>query len=803
MFTVFKKEIKTFLGSLIGYLAILVFLLAGSLFLWVFPGSYNIPDNGYATLNGFFTLAPWLYLFLIPAITMRSFAEEKRQGTIEILFTRPVSDFSLVVAKFMAGVVLVALSLLPTLIWFFSVYKLGNPVGTIDVGGTWGAFLGLFFLASIYVAIGIFSSSVTENQLVAFILAMSGSFVFFQGFEFVASLNLPYSVELLFSWLSINSHYLSVSRGVIDLRDITYFLGMTFLFLQISSLILRKEKIKSVKTIIKSGGVIIALAIVFIVSSNFLVRIDLTAEKRYSLSPISKKIAANLEYITEIELYLDGELEPGLRKIQSEVLEKIAVLNAYSKKPVRVRLFDPYRLNTNKKQNEFMQELVQKGVVPTSFRHKTNKGISEKLIFPGAIIRYNGKETAVNLLKNNPQFSYETNFNHSVESVEFELINALQKLTREKKNTLAFLEGQGEANEYEVREISLLLENNFNLERLTVEKLRTNSDQVDILIIADPRKPFSEKEKIIIDQYIMQGGKVVWFIDPVQVSLDSLANGHQTFSFPADYNLTDQLFRYGFRLNTELLQDVDCIRIAVNTAPPGNPSKYTIHPSYYFPHLTPNDNHAASRNLNRVKSEFVSSVDTVSGDSRVKKSVILNTSPNARSVMAPASVSLQNINNPPARELFNKSNIPVGVIAEGIFTSVYKNRMIENFGFNPVEFIPESVPTKMVVIADGGIITNQVNYATQPPQTEELGYDRVMRQTFGNKEFILNILAYLNDEEGIMQLRNRTLKLRLLDKVKIREEELFWQWLNMLVPVLLIAIFGAAYNLVRSYRYKR
>ncbi|HKJ79229.1 MAG TPA: gliding motility-associated ABC transporter permease subunit GldF, partial [Prolixibacteraceae bacterium] len=231
MYSLFKKEIKTFLGSLIGYLAILVFLLVTGLFLWVFPGVYNIPENGYATLGGLFELAPWLYLFLIPAITMRFFADEKRSGTIEILLTRPISDVKLVLAKFFAGLVLVVISLLPTLIYFVSVYLLGNPVGNIDAGATWGSFIGLFFLAAIYIAIGVFASSLTDNQIVSFILAMALSFVFYLGFDFIAGSGIPYVLEQFFSWMSINNHYRSISRGVVDLRDLIYFIGMALIFI--------------------------------------------------------------------------------------------------------------------------------------------------------------------------------------------------------------------------------------------------------------------------------------------------------------------------------------------------------------------------------------------------------------------------------------------------------------------------------------------------------------------------------------------------------------------------------------------
>lgn len=803
MYSLFVKEIKTFLGSLIGYLVIVVFLLVTGLFLWVFPGTYNIPGNGYATLEGLFLLAPWVYLFLVPAITMRSFADEKRTGTIEILLTRPVTDFQLVLAKFFAGLVLVAFSLFPALLWFLSVYLLGNPVGSIDVGATWGSFIGLFLLAAIYVAIGVFASSLTDNQIVSFILAMAISFAFYLGLDFVASAGVPYIIEQILTWLSINTHYLSVSRGVIDMRDMIYFTGLTLFFIFITGILLRKGNLKLRKVKIKLTIFVISLLTVFLVSSNFLYRVDLTVDNRYSLSGVSKEIASEINNIIEIEFYLQGELEPGLQKLQREVFEKIAVLNVYSPKPIRIRMVDPYGFNSTQKREEFHNQLTEKGIRPISFNRKTDQGVSTRFIFPGAIIRSGSKEIAVNFLKNNPDFSYEVNFNHSVESVEFELVNAFQNLMRNKKTTVAFLEGHGGFNPHEVLDFSNSLSADFEVKRIETETLETVESHPDILIIAGPRNPFSEKDKFHIDQFVMNGGKILWLIDPVQVSLDSLSNGYQTFSFPLSLNLDDMLFKYGVRLNYELLQDVECAQILVNTAPSGSQPQWTLHPWYYSPLLTPADNHPLSRNLNRVYSEFVSSVDTVSGNKNLSKSVILTTSPYARRVKSPSSVSLENIKNPPARELFAQSFITVGVLLEGEFSSVFENRMIEDFGIDPNNFRSRSKNTKMVVIGDAGLIANKVNYAQQPPRIQELGYDRVSKQTFGNKEFLLNTIYYLNDETGIMHLRSRTLQMRLLDKVKLREEKRFWQWLNLVVPVLVVLLFGAVYNINRRYRYSR
>jgi ABC-2 type transport system permease protein len=804
MYSLFRKEIKTFLGSLIGYLAVLVFLLVTGLFLWVFPGVYNIPDSGYATLEPLFSLAPWLYLFLVPAITMRFFADEKRNGTIEILLTHPISDFQLVLAKFLAGLVLVVFSLLPTLLYFLSVYLLGEPVGSIDTGATWGSFIGLFLLAAIYVAIGVFASSLTDNQIVSFILAMVLSFVFYLGFDFVGSAGISYLFEQLFSWMSINNHYLSISRGVVDLRDMIYYLGMTTFFLYLTSVFLRVSKWRKQKTKKNLAIFVVSLLVVFAVSSNFLFRIDLTADKRYSLSSVSKEIVSGLEDPVEVEFFLIGELEPGLRKLQQEVVEKIAVLNAFSPKPIRIKFTDPYSIANVEKRQEFMDEITEKGVRPTSFRKQTNQGVSTRLIFPGALISMGGREMAVNFLKSNPDFSTEANFNHSMESVEFELVNVFRKLMRSQKATVAFLEGNQELNQYQTADFANALAGDFLLTRILPEDLETHAKNIEILIIADPQQPFEEKDKFYIDQYIMQGGKVMWLIDPVKVSLDSLSNGYQTYAFPRDLNLNDQLFRYGVRLNHELLQDVYCARIQVNTALPGNPPKFTVHPWYYSPLLVPSDFHPATRNLNNVFSEFASSVDTVSANSEVRKNVILTTSPNARRVKSPSSVSLQNINNPPARELFSEAFIPAGVLLEGVFTSVFQNRMLDALGIRATEnVIDKSKPTKMVVIADGDLMANRVNYSTDPPRFTELGFDRVSGTTFGNKEFLLNLIYYLADDQGIMQLRSRTLKLRLLNKVKLREEKTQWQWLNVSLPLVLVAVFGLAYNTLRRRRFSR
>jgi len=242
MFTLLKKEIRSFLSSLIGYITIIVFLLVMGLFLWVLQTDSNIIDSGYSNIDGLFILAPWVFLFLIPAITMRSFADEKKAGTIELLLTRPITDLQIIVAKYLAGFLLVLFSLLPTLIYYYSVRKLGNPIGNIDTGGMWGSYIGLLFLGGAFVSIGIFASAITDNQVVSFILALFLCFFFYTGFDFISSFALFGKIDTVISSLGINNHYGSMSRGVIDTRDMIYFFSLIAIFIFSTKTVLESRK---------------------------------------------------------------------------------------------------------------------------------------------------------------------------------------------------------------------------------------------------------------------------------------------------------------------------------------------------------------------------------------------------------------------------------------------------------------------------------------------------------------------------------------------------------------------------------
>ena len=800
MLSLFRKEITQFFGSITGTMVSVVFLVVTGLFLWVFSGNYNIPDGGYASLNGLFEIAPWIYLFLIPAVTMRMFSDEKRSGTMELLLTRPVSEIRLIFAKFLAALFVVLLTLLPTLIYFYSVYSLGNPVGCVDTGATWGSYTGLLLLAVIYLTIGLFTSSITDNQVVAFILAVFICFFWYSGFDFIAHLPFYPGISAKISSLGIDAHYESVSRGVLDSRDLLYFIFMAGFFILITRIVLEWKR-RPVKRSVRHFLVYISvLLIITWISDSSFFRLDLTSEKRYTLSDQMHQLLKKVNTPVDAELLLAGDLPPGFIKLQSAALEKLHDIRIYCGQPFKIYTTDPYEVDDKKKYLDYLQSM---GIAPVNLRINTDRGVSNKTVFPTLILRGGGNEIAINLLKNDPFLRDEENLNRSAELLEYEFARGLTLLFQDKRENIAFLTGNNELEEIQVRDISANLSESFNIQRISVDRLLAVPDSFRSLVIANPTKPFSERDKFAVDQYLMRGGRILWLIDPVSVSLDSLSGGMSTLAFPRDLNLTDQLFHYGVRLNSDLIQDVECQQIKVNTAQVGQPPKYSMAPWYFSPLLTPAQNHPIGKNVNRVLSEFVSSVDLVGESATTKSTIILTSSPYARSNQSPMVVNLGMIDAPPARELFNKQYIPTGILTEGIFTSVFKNRLIRELIAPGVTPAFESKPTKMIVIADGGMIANKVSFSGGKYVPLPLGYDKISNITFGNKEFLINAVHYLCDDSGLMELRSRTMQMRLLDKVNIREQKTFWQLINVVLPVVLILSGGLLFWFLRIRKYAR
>lgn len=828
MFSLLKKEISTFFSSIIGYIVIIVFLLANGLIMWIFPGNMNILDGGYATIDTLFYIAPWVFLFLIPAVTMRLFAEEKRTGTIETLFTKPITNFQIIFAKYFAGLSLVIFSLLPTLIYFFTIYFwLGDNViiagktqHIIDSGGTMGAYIGLFFLASIYVAIGVFSSSITENQIVAFIIAMIISFFFFIGFESISSFSFWESFGDIIDTLGINNHYKSMSRGVIDTKDVMYFLSVIAVFVLFTNLILQKRTKINRSQIIKISAILLIVVMLNIISSFVFQRFDLTSEKRYTLSSYTKTQLSEMEQQIYITIYLDGgKLPVPFKKMKNSVKELLDEFKIYADDNIEYEFINPNSKDKNE-QRILSKRFAKLGIVPVeSSNVEEDEGQATFTnIFPNAIITYTAyyaekdtlitRDIGINLLNNDPNFdpSSEVNINNSINTLEYKLINEINKISRDKKPKIVFIEGHGELPELEVIALQNRLSEYYKVMRGEIGGKHGILNSYKAAIIAKPTTKFSKADKFVLDQYVMNGGKILWLVDGVNVDMDSILKYNKTFAMPANLELLkieDQLFKYGARVNTDILQDQICSPIMLKGMTQTGEERDHMFNWYYFPVLITKNNHVINKYINVLKTEFVSSLDTVGNNPEIKKTILLATSKNTNkiSVNMPLEISFDEINKPADPKHFTAKDIPVAVLLEGRFTSLFKGRMIDNYLDNKSLFVDKSKPTKMIIVADGDIAKNVVksNGEIQP-----LGFDKYSLLNFkGNEEFLLNSLNYLCDDEGLMTIRARQFKLRLLDKDLVKKQKLFWQTINVVLPIFIVILFGIFMFFYRKIKYGR
>jgi ABC-2 type transport system permease protein len=547
---------------------------------------------------------------------------------------------------------------------------------------------------------------------------------------------------------------------------------------------------------------IVCIILITYISSFLFIRIDLTSEKRYTLSQATKNILKDLDDVVYLKIYLDGKLNIPFKKMQKSIKEMLDEFRIYAKDNLQYDFINPFD-NTNPRiREDVMNELSRKGLRAENILSRDKEGGTyEKIIFPGTLISYKGIELPINLLSNNPGLLGEQNINNSIQNLEYAIISQIRNITNQVTEKIAFIKGHGELDEYHVHDISRELANYFQIDMGVIGGNPGALDEYKAVIIAKPGKRFSEQDKFVIDQYIMNGGKVLWIIDQVNVSLDSLVNG-RTLALTNDLNIDDLLFKYGVRINPKLIQDIQCNLLMVNVALRGNNPRFIPAPWLYHPLLSAPPTHPVTMNLNMIKTEFASPIDTISARKSVRKTVLLQSSKYSKLISMPALIKLEDINNDVKKEEFRNSYQPVAVLLEGQFESAFKYRILsEYFPDASPDFKERSVDTKMIIISDGDIIRNDIKSTPQGLLILPLGYDRHTQQTFGNKDFILNAIHYLTDNTGLINLRSKDIKLRLLDKTRINNEKLKWKLINTVVPVLIVILFGIIYNYIRRLKY--
>lgn len=553
------------------------------------------------------------------------------------------------------------------------------------------------------------------------------------------------------------------------------------------------------KDLIQLGLALLLLAGLNMLNQRYFKRVDLTAEKRYSLSDSTRAMLRRLDDVALITVYLEGKDFPvGFKRLQNATRELLDEFRFYAGTNIEYRFVDPMANPDKKVQSDIYYELIDKGLIPTDLTVKDEKGRSSRSIFPGAVVAYNGREEAVQLLQSQFNQNPEWVLNQSIERLEYEFSKALFKLMHfENKKTVAFSRGHGEMNEVYLMDFIIGLRDFYEVEGVEISNnLDALSQNTACLIIAKPDSAFSDASKFIIDQYIMRGGTALWLLDHVQSNMDSLRTANYTLGLPFDLNLYDQLFRYGVRVNPTLIQDAQCAPIPIQTGNFGNQNKQELLTWYYYPVIIPKEKHPVVKNLNAIRLQFANTVDTIQTPG-VSKTILLSTSELTKVLYAPVRIALNVVEQEPTPERFNKPHQPVAVLLEGTFRSVFENKIVE---LSDRLVIKESKPTKMIVVGDGDIAKNLYN----PKENNyvPLGLDpRTGIYYGGNKSFLLNAVNYLTGDGWFIPLRSKEFRIRLLDRNRITTEKEKWKIINTALPVAWVLLFGLVYNYIRKRRF--
>jgi len=566
------------------------------------------------------------------------------------------------------------------------------------------------------------------------------------------------------------------------------------------------KNMKNIKTRswLQFGFTLIIVFLAVVAGSFLRIRLDLTEDRRYTLSDPTIKVLSGIRNDIFVQVYLDGEMPIPFKRLKRSVGEMLDEFRIASGRRVDYEFINPSEAPDAQQRDALYQSLVVKGLNPVRIEDKDSEGgSSQKIIFPGMIVNYNGIEMPVNFLRNNPSISPEENLLHSTEGLEYEMIQPIATLGSDTVYKVAFIEGHDELPEIEVADLTYNLAKFFTVDRGIIGGNPGILDKYSAVIIAGPEKEFTEVDKLVLDQYIMNGGKVVWLIEEVNVNSDSLTYG-ETAALYLPLNIEDQLFRYGARINPAVVQDLDCASIRLILSTGGTRQQPVSVPWLYFPKLTPYAGHPITRNINKVKGEFINYIDTVGLNPEIRKSVLLTTSAYSRTLSPPFMISLREAEMTPDERSFNKPNLPVAVLLEGRFPSAFRNRITENLVKDKSFAVKtESAETKMIIIADGDIIRNEVRRAGSSETPLTLGQDKYTGEMFGNRDFLVNCLNYMVDYNGIMELRSRELKLRLLNRTVISKERFKWQVINIAGPVLIVIFAGILYNWLRKRKFAK
>jgi len=565
------------------------------------------------------------------------------------------------------------------------------------------------------------------------------------------------------------------------------------------------------------GIVAVVAVIVFVnvISSYLFTRFDLTSEKRYTLSDSTKDMLKGIDEEVMFRIYLDGDDLPAeYRRFRSDIKNMLDQFRAYNRN-IEYEFLDPNTFKTDEEKMQFYQTLVKKGLTPIPVTSENDGVQKQQVVYPAMEVSYKGRETAIQLQSAGISGkSTDEIINSSVENLEYNFVTALHRLSRPVKARVGFLLGHGELANIDIYDIQMSLVEDYSVENVLldrnisaltgrVQNMNDSSilinNKFDVLVVPKPLKTFTDQDLYVIDQFVMYGGKILWLVDALDADMDSLQDKPQTFATRLPTNLEEMFFNYGVRVNPDLVMDYRCRGIPMM----GADNRMQLVPWYYFPTLVPNSKHPIVRNLDVLKTDFVSSIDLINND--IDKTVLLTTSDHVHIKNAPVNIQLSDAMIQVDEQLFNRSNLPVAVLLEGRFQSLFRNRLATSFAeLTEIGFKSQcEKPTQMIVVSDGDIIRNGTNVSDQGRYPYPLGYDRYTNVEFANKTFVLNAINYLAGDEAMIDARPRSIAIRRLDVAKVKNQRKYYQFANVAYPVIIVLAFASLVLVVRRFKYKK
>lgn len=553
---------------------------------------------------------------------------------------------------------------------------------------------------------------------------------------------------------------------------------------------------KTNSTIKKIAGIVVLLVVINLLASQFFTRLDFTSEGRYTLSNSTLDLIDSVENPILIQVFLTGDLPSEFKRLQTETRYMLEELQAYNSN-IKFEFVDP--LDSDEKAMDIANRFYEQGMPPETLNIRENGKLTERVIFPWAVANFKNQQASVQLLQKTLTQSNSELIQKSVENLEYAFVDAITKLTRERTKKIAILKGQGELEDKYISDFLSTLKDYYLIAPFTLDSVSKNPQQTvdqlktyDLVIDAKPTKAFSDEKTYALDQYVMNGGKILWLTEHVNVEKDSLYRASQTtLALPKDLNLYNLFFRYGIRINPQLINDLYSAPIVLASGS-GNSTQLTRFPWFYEPLGNVGQKHPITSNINQVKFEFANPMDTLK--SNLKKTILLKSSELSRKVGVPSEINLKEITQEPDPRLYTTGHFPMAVLVEGEFTSAYQAKLKP---FQLSNALEKSSETQQVFISDGDVIKNQI----QSGQALELGFDRYTGLTYGNKTFLLNTVNYLLGDEDLVNTRNKSISLDEMDLDKLQEEKWMWQIFNLATPVLSILIFAGLFHFWRRRKY--